>query len=85
MPDQREDKIRQRAHQIWIEEGQPEGQDAEHWERATRELEKGNADPIAEASDSAGVANELKGGAGSASEQRSGSTGGKTANTRAKR
>jgi hypothetical protein len=27
-------KIRRRAYQIWMEEGQPEGRDREHWNRA---------------------------------------------------
>lgn len=31
-------KIRERAYQIWIDEGQPEGQERAHWERAAREL-----------------------------------------------
>ena len=33
-----EDRIRARAHQIWEEEGRPEGRDREHWERAEREV-----------------------------------------------
>ena len=33
-----ERRIRERAFQIWIEEGQPEGRDKEHWERAEKEL-----------------------------------------------
>jgi hypothetical protein len=33
----KEDVIRERAFQIWIEEGQPDGKDKEHWERATKE------------------------------------------------
>lgn len=32
-----EQRIRERAHQIWLEEGQPEGRDEAHWEMA-REL-----------------------------------------------
>jgi len=34
----REENIRRRAHQIWEDEGRPEGKDAEHWERAAREI-----------------------------------------------
>ena len=33
-----EDRIRQRAHQIWEAEGKPHGRDREHWERASREI-----------------------------------------------
>ena len=32
-----EQRIRERAHQIWMEEGQPEGREDAHWEMA-REL-----------------------------------------------
>ncbi|MFD1703969.1 DUF2934 domain-containing protein [Methylopila henanensis] len=30
--------VRERAYQIWIEEGRPEGREHEHWERASKEL-----------------------------------------------
>jgi hypothetical protein len=36
--DYRSEKIRERAHQLWIEAGQPEGRHEEHWAQATREL-----------------------------------------------
>jgi hypothetical protein len=29
-----EQRIRERAHQIWEEEGRPEGRERDHWERA---------------------------------------------------
>ncbi|MEW5728926.1 MAG: DUF2934 domain-containing protein [Pseudomonadota bacterium] len=32
------ERIRHRAHQIWEEEGRPEGRDQEHWRRAAREI-----------------------------------------------
>jgi hypothetical protein len=31
-------KIRRRAYQIWMEEGQPAGHDREHWKRAKAEV-----------------------------------------------
>jgi hypothetical protein len=31
----REERIRLLAYQIWEEEGQPEGKDEEHWQRAS--------------------------------------------------
>jgi hypothetical protein len=31
-------KIRRRAYQIWMEEGQPEGRDREHWIRAKADV-----------------------------------------------
>jgi hypothetical protein len=39
-----EDRIRERAYRLWVEEGQPQGKDAEHWERA-RELLALESDP----------------------------------------
>lgn len=39
---EQEERIRARAFQLWNEEGQPEGKEAEHWERARAEIEGGN-------------------------------------------
>ncbi len=39
MSDDKQDRIRQRAHAIWEGQGRPEGQDREHWAQATREIE----------------------------------------------
>lgn len=33
-----QDRIKQRAHEIWEREGRPHGRDAEHWSRAEEEL-----------------------------------------------
>jgi len=38
MPD-REERIRERAHQLWEQEGRPDGRHADHWERAAREVD----------------------------------------------
>lgn len=35
----REKQIRARAHQLWEQEGRPEGQHQRHWEEASREIE----------------------------------------------
>lgn len=32
--------IRERAHEIWLSEGRPEGKHLEHWERAAREVDQ---------------------------------------------
>lgn len=32
------EEIGARAHQIWVDEGRPEGKSVEHWLRAEREL-----------------------------------------------
>jgi hypothetical protein len=47
----RDEEIRRRAHQFWESEGRPAGKEAEHWERAARELEEGLAasDPLPQA------------------------------------
>src|SRR5208282_4499721 len=33
-----EQKVRERAYHIWEREGRPQGREAEHWEKALREL-----------------------------------------------
>ncbi len=40
-----EQRIRERAYQIWLEQGQPEGRDKEHWERAKEELASEKYEP----------------------------------------
>ena len=35
-----ERRIRERAHEIWVEEGKPEGRALHHWLRAKWELEQ---------------------------------------------
>lgn len=34
----KEERIRLRAYEIWIQLGQPEGREREHWEQARREI-----------------------------------------------
>lgn len=36
--DDKQDKIRDRAYQIWQDEGQPDGQDERHWHQAAEEV-----------------------------------------------
>ena len=36
-----EQRIRERAYQIWEEEGHPQGRDSEHWQRARSEVMAG--------------------------------------------
>jgi len=38
MTDDTEERIRERAFQIWIEEGQPKGRELNHWEKAKAEI-----------------------------------------------
>jgi hypothetical protein len=40
----REQRIRQRAYEIWLREGQPEGEQDRHWQQAEREIEEEGAD-----------------------------------------
>ena len=35
-----EELVRLRAYALWIEDGQPEGREQEHWQRARREIER---------------------------------------------
>jgi hypothetical protein len=42
-PSDREDRIRQRAYELWEREGRAEGRAHEHWERAAQELEREEA------------------------------------------
>ncbi len=44
-----EDRIRERAHRIWEEEGRPDGRHREHWERACREIHPETMGPSATA------------------------------------
>lgn len=39
MTDDRQHRIRQRAHAIWESHGRPHGNDRDHWDQATREIE----------------------------------------------
>jgi hypothetical protein len=34
------ERIRQRAHELWEQEGRPEGRQDEHWARACREVQR---------------------------------------------
>jgi hypothetical protein len=44
--EEREQRIRERAYQIWLDEGQPDGRDKEHWEQAEKQIaEKKEAKP----------------------------------------
>lgn len=36
--DEREERIRARAHQLWLDEGCPDGRALEHWRQASEEL-----------------------------------------------
>lgn len=52
MTDQdKNEQIRARAHQIWQDEGCPEGQEADHWARAQAELDAAPTDRADEEGD----------------------------------
>ena len=44
MEQDRETRIRQRAYQLWQDEGSPDGRQEEHWARAAREIDSGEID-----------------------------------------
>lgn len=39
MDNDRETKIRQRAYQLWLDEGSPQGKQDDHWAQAEREID----------------------------------------------
>ncbi len=39
MTDDKHERIRQRAHEIWEQAGRPEGAHMEHWEQAAAEID----------------------------------------------
>lgn len=47
MEDQ-DDRIRRRAHEIWKQEGSPEGREYSHWLRARAEIREEDANTIAQ-------------------------------------
>lgn len=40
----REQKIRERAYEIWDREGRPLGREIEHWTQAAREIDQGESE-----------------------------------------
>jgi hypothetical protein len=61
MDDEREMRIRERAHEIWEREGRPEGAQEEHWRRASEEIDAENQGGSSAAE--SGVANPAQPGA----------------------
>lgn len=43
MADDRQERIRNRAHQIWQQEGQPAGQHERHWHQAAADVDAEHA------------------------------------------
>lgn len=43
MADDRQERIRNRAHQIWQEEGQPAGHHERHWRQAAADIDREDA------------------------------------------
>ncbi|TIT32077.1 MAG: DUF2934 domain-containing protein [Mesorhizobium sp.] len=43
MTDDRQERIRNRAHQIWQEEGQPAGHHERHWQQAAADIDREDA------------------------------------------
>jgi hypothetical protein len=42
MQDDREHRIRERAHALWEQAGRPEGRHDEHWRQASQEIGEGS-------------------------------------------
>jgi hypothetical protein len=56
----KEETIRQRAYEIWLSEGCPEGRENEHWEQAAREVEGALGEPLDHAESPASTAGQDK-------------------------
>lgn len=65
-----ENRIRQRAYEIWEREGRPEGRHAEHWDIACREIEDSDCEIRAPEAMDANAA--MPGGAGNLARAASG-------------
>ncbi|MER8870591.1 DUF2934 domain-containing protein [Mesorhizobium sp. M0814] len=46
MDDDRHEKIRQRAYEIWVREGRPHGAHERHWQQAKHELDLNDATTV---------------------------------------
>jgi hypothetical protein len=44
MTDEREDRIRNRAYELWQQAGAPDGKPDDHWYEAEREIDRGNGE-----------------------------------------
>lgn len=44
MTDYSDEQIRERAHQLWEQDGKPDGKADDYWHRARQELEQPEAD-----------------------------------------
>lgn len=44
MTDEREDRIRNRAYELWQRDGAPDGKPDDHWYQAEREIDQGDSE-----------------------------------------
>jgi hypothetical protein len=58
--EEKEKRVRERAYQIWLDEGQPQGRDKEHWRQAEAQVsaEEGEHSAQAEPSQQGDAPNE---------------------------
>ncbi|RWQ55633.1 DUF2934 domain-containing protein [Mesorhizobium sp.] len=47
MTDDRQERIRRRAHAIWEQAGRPDGAHQQHWDQAAAEIDGGESGPKA--------------------------------------
>jgi hypothetical protein len=43
--EEKERRIRERAYQIWLDEGKPQGRDKEHWRQAEAQIDAEDSEP----------------------------------------
>ncbi|CCV14954.1 DUF2934 domain-containing protein [Mesorhizobium sp. STM 4661] len=56
MTDERQERIRRRAHAIWEQAGRPDGAHQQHWDQAAAEIDGGDSTPKAKAASKKSVA-----------------------------
>ncbi|GLS32500.1 Protein of unknown function [Mesorhizobium albiziae] len=55
MSEDREERVRQRAHEIWEREGRPHGHEKKHWEQASTEVDAEQDSKSADAAPATGT------------------------------
>ncbi|TIL85144.1 MAG: DUF2934 domain-containing protein [Mesorhizobium sp.] len=60
MTDERQERIRRRAHAIWEQAGRPDGAHQQHWDQAAAEIDGGESGPKAKLAKSPAAAKDTK-------------------------
>lgn len=60
MTDNRQERIRRRAHAIWEQAGRPDGAHQQHWDQAAAEIDGGESGPKAKLAKKPAAAKDTK-------------------------